>query len=434
MVPVEQLVSELIRMDTSNYGDDRGPGEIEAAEYVAQRLRRWGYDPELVTTTSSRRAGVFLRVEGQDPQRAAFMVHGHLDVVPALESTWTHAPFGGVIDDGVVWGRGAVDMKDMLGMTMSVLQRWSIECARPGRDIVFAFLPDEEAGMKHGSHWLVDNRPELFAGVTEAIGEIGGFSITFADDLRIYPIQTAEKGLAWLRLTASGEPGHGSLIHTDTAVDRLCAAAARIGAHEFDVHLTDTMRDFLDRVSAITGLDLSTSAPGVIDPQVMSQLGSLGRLIGGLLRDTANVTMLDAGAKVNQVPGFAEAAVDGRFLPGRQEQFLSELDSLLGPGIEREFIHFDESVETSFDGPSVDLMIEAIGAHDEHGHVVPLMIPAGTDAKALARLGIRCYGFSPLKLPAGTDYWSLFHGVDERVSVDALHFGVDVLDYFLKRV
>ena len=198
---VVTLTQELIRIDSSNWGDSvETVGEAEVAEYCAQRLREVGYDPRVYSTTSDSRRGVHLRIPGTDPDADALIVHGHLDVVPAIAEDWSHDPFGGEIDSGFIWGRGAVDMKDMDAMILAVLRHWAREGIRPRRDIILAFFPDEEAGMQHGSAWVVRNHPEFFEGATEAIGEVGGFSISVRDDLRLYPIQTAEKGIRWLRL------------------------------------------------------------------------------------------------------------------------------------------------------------------------------------------------------------------------------------------
>jgi acetylornithine deacetylase/succinyl-diaminopimelate desuccinylase-like protein len=425
---VVTLTQELIRIDTSNWGESaETKGEAEAAEYCAERLREAGWDPEVILTTGDTRRAVALRIPGSDPDADALLVHGHLDVVPAIAADWTHPPFAAVLDDGFIWGRGAVDMKNMDAMILAVVRRWGFEGVRPRRDVVIVFFPDEEAGSIHGSHWLVDNRPDLFLGVTEAVGEVGGFSLTVRDDLRLYPIQTAEKGIRWMRLRASQRAGHGSMIHTDNAVTEIARAVTRIGDYEWPRRRTKTVDRFLDELVDAYGIDLMDTDMDV----VLQRLGTLGLLVGATLQNTANPSMLDAGYKVNVIPTDAVAHVDGRVLPGYEEEFDTTIRELIGPNVTLEFINHDIAIEAPFDTSTVDLMAQVLRSHDPGARAIPYMISGGTDAKALSKLEIACYGFSPLKMPPDVDYWRLFHGVDERVPVDGLRFGVSVLDEFL---
>mgnify|MGYP001382450830 CR=1 FL=1 len=426
---VAQLVSELIQIDSSNFGNNEGPGEVAAADYVQQRLLEVGLSSERYRTTNDRRQGVVLRIPGRNPTRDALLLHGHLDVVPAPETDWEHPPFSGAIDaEGMIWGRGAVDMKDMDGMMLAVIRNWARAGIQPDRDIVALWLPDEEAGGGHGSGWLADNRPELFDGVTEAVGEVGGFSVTLRDDLRMYPIQTAEKGIAWLRLIAEGTAGHGSFLAEDNAVLKLCEAASRIGQHRFPVQLTPAASAFLQNLEDLTGIELDLDDP----EEVTARLGAIGRIVGATVRNTANVTMLDAGYKENVIPNAASAVIDGRFLPGAREQFLETIEQLVGDGIRLEVIENARAVETTFDGPLVDQMASALTAEDDSAVPVPYLMSGGTDAKAFDRLGIRCFGFSPLLLPPEVNFFGMFHAVNERVPTSALQFGVRVLDRFLR--
>ncbi len=426
---VAQLVSELISIDSSNFGNDEGPGEAAAADYVFQRLLEVGLTPERYRTTSDRRQGVVVRIHGSDASRGALLLHGHLDVVPAPEPNWVHPAFGGVIDeDDVIWGRGAVDMKDMDGMMLAVIRDWARKGIQPERDIVALWLPDEEAGGNHGSGWLIEHRLDIFEGVTEAVGEVGGFSVTLRDDLRMYPIQVAEKGIAWLRLIADGKAGHGSFVAEDNPVIKLCEAATRIGAYRFPVELTPAASEFLKRIEDLTGIELDLDDPD----DVTARLGSIGRIVGATVRNTANVTMLDAGYKANVIPEVATAIVDGRFLPGARDQFLETMRTLIGDEIRIEEIENAGAVETTFDGPLVDGMAAALRANDEAAVPVPYLMSGGTDAKAFDKLGIRSFGFSPLLLPLDVDFFGMFHAVNERVPVSALKFGVRVLDRFLR--
>jgi acetylornithine deacetylase/succinyl-diaminopimelate desuccinylase-like protein len=424
---VAGLCSDLIRIDTTNRGDHSGPGERKAAEHVAALLSDVGLEPTLLESHPGR-ASLVARIAGEDPSRPALLIHGHLDVVPADAQAWAVHPFSGEITGGSVWGRGAVDMKDMDAMILAVVRQRFREGRRPPRDIVLAFFADEEAGGNWGARWLVDKHPGLFEGVTEAIGEVGGFSATLGGQ-RLYLVQTAEKGIAWMRLTARGAAGHGSLIQHANAVTEIAETVARIGRHEWPTRLTPSARAFL--VAACEALGIDFSQNGAVE--ALTKLGPLARMVGATTTNTANPTVLDAGYKVNVVPDVATAQVDGRILPGHEEEFFETIDGLLGPGVEREFIHHDVAVETTFDGDLCDAMTAALLAADPEAKVVPYCMSGGTDAKALTRLGIRCFGFAPLRLPAELDFFGMFHGVDERVPVDALRFGVQVLDSFIDR-
>jgi acetylornithine deacetylase/succinyl-diaminopimelate desuccinylase-like protein len=419
---VVELCRDLIRIDTANPVRPERP----AAEWVADKLAEVGLEPRIYESEPGR-ASVVARVDGADPSRGALLIHGHLDVVPATAADWTVDPFAGEIRNGCLWGRGAVDMKDMDAMTLAVVRRLARENRRPPRDLVLAFVADEEAGGRLGAAYLVHDHAELFEGCTEAIGEVGGFSHTVNDDLRLYLIETAQKGMAWMRLVAHGRAGHGSLVNDDNAVTALCEAVARIGRHRFPPRRTTTVDAFLAAVSDALQVELD---PDDLEATV-AKLGPLARMIGATIRDTANPTMLDAGYKVNVIPGAATAQVDGRFLPGREEEFLAEIDELLGPNVRREWVHHDGALETDFGGALVDAMSGALRAEDPGARTVPYMLFGGTDAKWFSRLGIRCFGFSPLRLPPDLDFAGMFHGVDERVPLDALRFGTRVLDRFL---
>ncbi len=431
---VVDLVSSLIRFDTSNTGElETTKGEEDCARWVAEKLREVGYTTEYVEAGAPGRGNVFCRLKGADPDRGALLIHGHLDVVPAEPADWSVHPFSGAVKDGYVWGRGAVDMKDMCGMMIAVARHLKRGNIVPPRDLVFAFVSDEEHGGTYGCQWLVDNRPDLFDGITEAIGEVGGFSLTVptkdGGERRLYLIETAEKGLSWMKLTARGRAGHGSMVHDDNAVTAIAEAVAKLGRHQFPLVLSESVEQFLAAVSEETGYDLDPTSPDLEGS--IAKLGGIARIVGATLRDTANPTMLKAGYKANVIPATAEAMVDCRVLPGRKEAFERELDALLGPDITRTWERDLPSVETTFDGDLVDAMNAAILAVDPDARTVPYMMSGGTDAKAFVRLGIRCFGFAPLRLPPELDFAALFHGVDERVPVDALQFGAKVLEHFL---
>ncbi|MBM7788350.1 M20/M25/M40 family metallo-hydrolase [Tenggerimyces flavus] len=428
---VVELCRDLIRIDTSNYGDGSGPGERKAAEYVAEKLSEVGIEPTLYESSPGRTT-VVARWEGTDPAAEPLLVHGHLDVVPAQAADWTVDPFSGEIQDGCVWGRGAVDMKDFDAMVLSVVRSRERAGARPRRPLVLVYTADEEAGGYDGAHWLVDKHPELLADCKEAIGEVGGFSLTIRDDLRLYLIQAAEKGMAWMRLRARGTAGHGSMTNDDNAVIALAEAVTRIGQHKWPLRITPTVAAFLAELSDVFGVDLDPKSADL--EATVAKLGTAARMIGASLRNTANPTMLEAGYKLNVIPGEAIAYVDGRFVPGAQEEFLTTIDSLIGDKVVREMVNLDVAPEAEFAGGLVEAMKASLIAEDPAARPIPYLMSGGTDGKAWSRLGIRSYGFAPLKLPADLDFVGMFHGVDERVPTDALEFGTKVLDRFLDQV
>ena len=418
-----QIARDLIRFDTQNWGGGRSSGEADAAAYVSGVLAAMGVES---TTYESEpgRASVVARIEGTDPSLPLLVVHGHLDVVPADASEWTVDPFAGEIRDGLLWGRGAVDMKQMDAMILVALERMLAAGRRPRRGLIVAFFADEEAGGIYGSQWLVRNHPEVFAGATEAISEVGGYSIEIAGQ-RAYLLQTAEKALQWILLRARGTAAHGSQHMRDNAVTKLARAVAAVGAHEFPVELTDTTRELVARIAGLLGTDTD-------DPDAVAErTGTVSRFLRSSLRHTANPTMLDAGYKHNVIPSVAEARIDVRPLPGRERDAIDAIRALVGDDIEVELVHGDVGIEHPFGGELVEAMTAALGRHDPGAPVLPYMLSGGTDNKALSELGIAGYGFAPLRLTPDLDFAAMFHGVDERVPLDALEFGTDVLEDLL---
>ncbi|WP_019062907.1 M20/M25/M40 family metallo-hydrolase [Streptomyces prunicolor] len=423
---VVTFTSDLIRIDTTN----RGGGDCQerpAAEYAAGQLAGAGLEPILLERSKGR-TNVVARIEGTDPSADALLVHGHLDVVPAQADEWSVHPFSGEIRDGVVWGRGAVDMKNMDAMILAVVRAWARLGVRPRRDLVIAFTADEEASAEDGSGFLADQHAGLFEGCTEGISESGAFTFHDGGGREIYPIAAGERGTGWLKLTARGRAGHGSKVNHENAVTRLAAAITRIGEHEWPLRLTPTVRASLTELAALYGIDADLDD---VDG-LLTKLGPAGKLVEPTVRNSANPTMLDAGYKVNVIPGEAVAYVDGRYLPGGEDEFRITLDRLTGPDVDWEFHHREVALQAPVDSLTYAQMRSAVEEFAPEGHVVPYCMSGGTDAKQFSRLGITGYGFAPLKLPEGFDYQALFHGVDERVPVEALHFGVHVLDRFLR--
>ena len=423
---VVEICRDLVRIDTSNYGDGSGPGERAAAEYVAAQLAEVGIE-SLIIESEPGRASVVAQwgaPRGTPNGRPGLLLHGHLDVVPAFADQWRVDPFAAEIVDGYLYGRGTVDMKDFDAILLSVVRARQRAGAIPNRPITLAFTADEEAGSLLGAHWLVEHRAELFEGITEAVGEVGGFSVPVAGR-RLYLIQSGEKGIAWLRLRASGTQGHGSLANPDNALDHLARALVSLSEHTWPVEVTPSMSHLLDTVRELTGAGDDGAE------ELIAQFGPAARAFTTGIRNSTNATILEAGFKHNVVPAEAVAYVDGRFLPGQQETFLSEIEGIAGDRVKVEPYIVQPALEYDFSGDLIDAMTLSLQENDQDAVVAPYLMFGGTDAKAWDRLGITCYGFVPLRLPEDLDFAALFHGIDERVPVDALEFGARVFDRFL---
>ncbi|MCW2783698.1 MAG: dapE 4 [Marmoricola sp.] len=420
---VVSICSDLIGIDTSNFGDSSGPGERKAAEHVAALLDEVGIEMQVVESEPGRTS--LIGRWGGDVGEPV-LLHGHLDVVPANAADWAVPPFSGEVRDSMVWGRGAVDMKDFDAMLLSSIRARARAGAVPERPFVLCFTADEEAGGAKGAGHLVREHRDLLEGCTTAVGEVGGFSTTVRGR-RVYLIEAAEKGMGWLRLTARGNAGHGSMVHPDNAVTRLATAVARIGQHTWPVRLTPTMEVLLAAVAELVG----TEATPANAESLIEEFGPAARMLGAVIRNTTNPTMLEAGYKVNVVPGEASARIDGRFLPGYEDEFWDTVAVLAGPDVEiTRDVHMS-ALETSYDGQVAEAMTASLLAEDPDAIVAPYLMSGGTDAKYWAQIGMRCFGFAPLRLPEDLDFTALFHGVDERVPVDSLEFGARVFDRFL---
>jgi acetylornithine deacetylase/succinyl-diaminopimelate desuccinylase-like protein len=431
---VVDLCSTLIRYDTTNRGHGDADGEREAAEFVAGLLTDTGLVPT-VLESAPRRTNVVARVAGADPTLPALLVHAHLDVVPAEAAEWTVDPFAGEVRDGYVWGRGAVDMKDMCAMTLSTVRSWLPRGLRPRRDVVLAFVADEEANGDFGADWLATAHPELFDGCAAAIGESGGFRFGEPGARPLYPVGTAERGTLHVRLVATGRAGHASRPNPHNPVVALVETLARIAGHRWPLHLTPAVTGYLTGAAAAAGLP-TVADESTVDGLVAA-LGRAGVLAAGTIRVSSTPTVLDAGTKVNVIPSTAAAEVDIRTLPGTTDDVLATVDSMLGPGVRREVMARRDAVAAPVDSPWFLAMADALRTEDPEAVVLPYCLGGGTDAKAFSTLGMACYGFAPLLLPldpAEYDYRAMAHGVDERVPVDGLRFGARVLDRFLLTV
>lgn len=423
---VIQICQDLIRIPSVNFGDGKGD-EKAVADYVVSSLAEVGIESTIYESAPGR-CNVMARIPGRDSNRPGLVVHGHLDVVPANADDWSVDPFCGDIIDAMIWGRGAVDMKNMDAMILATVRDWSRTGYVPPRDIVLAFFADEEAGSIFGSHWMVDKHPELFAGCSEAISEVGGFSVTLTNGKRLYMIETAEKGIHWMKLTAHGRAGHGAVENTENALTRLAETVVKIGNHQWPQRYSETVKTLFKKVAEVTGKSYDEKD---LRP-LIAEMGFAGRMIVPILQNSANPTMLEAGYKANVIPGSASAVIDGRFIPGFEDELNETIKSLIGPHVTLETITRDKALEVPFEGDLVDAMCHAILKEDPEAIPVPYVMFGGTDNKALAELGITGYGFSPLKLAEEFDFGAMFHGVDERVPIEGLTFGVRVLKDFLE--
>ena len=423
---VVKICQDLIRIPSVNFGEGRGD-EKAVAEYIVASLAEVGITSEIFESAPNR-CNVIARLPGRDATRPGLVVHGHIDVVPANADDWSVDPFAAEIRDGMIWGRGAVDMKNMDAMILAIVRKWARTGYKPPRDIVLAFFADEEAGMTFGSRWMASEHAEVFAGCSEAISEVGGFSVTVADGKRLYFVEAAQKGIHWMKLTAHGRAGHGSMINDENALTAIAEAVAKIGRYEWPQRYTKTVKALFSKIAQVTGkkYDEADLRP------LLSEIGPTARMIGATLQNTANPTMLEAGYKANVIPGSASAVIDGRFLPGYEDELNRTIREIIGPDISIETISRDIALEIEFEGDLVEAMCKAITTFDPEGIPVPYLMSGGTDNKALSELGIIGYGFSPLQLPADLDFMALFHGVDERVPISGLEFGVKVLENFLE--
>jgi acetylornithine deacetylase/succinyl-diaminopimelate desuccinylase-like protein len=431
-----RLCQALLRMDTTN-----PPGnERICADYLAASLAEVGYRPEIIEPAPGR-ANMIVRHRGTGA-RPPLLLTAHLDVVEADPASWRRPPFSGDEHEGCLWGRGAIDMKNMAAMCTAVMRRLAATGAALARDVIFAAVADEEAGCEYGSKFLVEHhRAKVEA--EYAIGESGGFSLHLGE-ATFYPVQVAEKGLCWIRARVTGTPGHGSMPRPDSAVTRLGEALAALGRAQLPVHPTKYVADFIDALRA--------RQPALIQPLV--RLLARPRLLAGVARllpnaqamrgfapmlsNTASATVVRAGNKTNVIPGVAEFEIDGRTLPGQTDaDLLRELRAVLGPDVELEVMRSAPPTMTEpVASPVFDAIKHQVEAREPGAVVVPYMIPGFTDAKYFSQMGARWYGFSPVKIErdAGIRFADMFHGNDERVPIAGLAWGAEVLDAVVREV
>jgi acetylornithine deacetylase/succinyl-diaminopimelate desuccinylase-like protein len=454
---VVATLRDLIRIRSVNPPDPANPdGETQAARYLEARLHSLGLEPEVIEPAPGR-GSVHARLRGDGTAGDPLLLMSHLDVVPAPPERWSHDPFAADVADDYVYGRGAVDMKGMIALELGVLERLVDEARQAGRDpardpipglrrdVLFTCVADEEAGSTDGARWFAANRPEWLRGAA-AVNECGGVSVTIAGR-RLYPIQVAEKGFVPYRIHVSGTWGHGSMPRDDNAAVRAARIVERL-AEPGPIRATPVMTRFLELAAAALPAEaaavLIAIAEGGLDPpetdRAINRLCDpmYGRALGAMLRDTLSPNVIDAGIKYNVIPGDAIVEVDCRILPGTTERdMFAEVERRIGADLlsacRIERLALGEPVESPAEGPFWDTLVATLRDHDPEGVAVPVMAPFATDAKATAMVGTPTYGFSPFRLEPDERFLERFHGVDERISLDALRFGLPVLYDVVRR-
>lgn len=423
-----ELFRALIRIPTVNPPGNERP----AAELVADTLRAAGLEPELLEGSPDR-TNVVTRLKG-DGSKPPLLLNAHLDVVAVEEEHWKHPPFNAEIHDGYVWGRGAVDMKNMAAMSTIVMKLLKQEGVQLKRDVIFAAIADEENGCLHGSEYLVAHHPEKVR-AEYALGEIGGFSLHI-NGVTYYPVQIAHKGVVWGRMRAKGEPGHGSLPREDTAIEKLSQAVHKLSTTPLPRHECQPVREMIHALAAAQKFPSSAVLKGIANPVLSPHLvkllpkPSLQRVFKALMANTAIPTVLRAGEKTNVIPGEASAEFDGRTLPGQTtDDLVREVQQIVGPDIDIEVFDEGEPVQVPADTELFHALAQAVLRADPNGIVIPYVMPGYTDARAYQKLGIKHYGFSPLRFDVKDDiaFADLYHGHNERAPVDGFKWGLRLL-------
>lgn len=417
---------DLLRLNTVN-----PPGnEIIACQYLADVLARDGIESQIFESAPTR-GNLVARLKG-DGRAAPLMLMVHVDVVPVERARWSHDPFGGELDNGFIYGRGALDTKDLAAMELAVvlwLKRNNVPLAR---DVIFMANADEEAGGHFGAKWMVEHHPDLIR-AEYAINEGGGFGSNILGK-RIYGIQTSEKGTARFTLRAQGRPGHASVPHRDNAVLKLARGLDKLGAASFPMHPTETVRRYTEGLGRAVGGSAGAALRGLVDnrngTRAIEQLPldeGLRGMLYAMLHNTATPTKLNAGSKINVIPSVAEAQVDARLVPGQTpETFLRELRTVLDNEYEIEFHQPTMTgIEADPHSPLYDTMVRCLTSYDPDAIVLPDLVVGATDARHVTKLGTKVYGFCPMFDEASE--MERVHGDDERVSVKNVGFGTRVL-------
>ncbi len=421
---VADIAQQLIRFETVNPPGD----EAACIGYIRDLLDRAGIPSMTIGRTDSR-PNLIARLRGRG-DAPPLLLQGHVDVVTTAGQQWTHPPFEGEIHDGVLWGRGALDMKGPVAMMLAAFLRAHAEGADLPGDVILCVLADEEAGSDYGAAYLTAEHPGLFDGVRYALGEFGGFSLAIRGRT-FYPIMVAEKQICWMRATLHGPGGHGSMPIQGGAMARLGVMLAQLDRQRLPVHITPVVRDMVNTLARSLGFPAGTVLSGLLNPaltdRVLDGLGAQARIFRPLLRHSVSPNIVRGGDKVNVIPAEVTVELDGRLLPGfGPADLLAELRALLGPDVELEVLRHDPGPPAP-DMGLFDTLAGILREIDPAGVPMPLLLTGVTDARFFARLGIQTYGFVPLKLPPGLDLVSTAHAADERVPVQALDFGAEAI-------
>jgi len=419
-----RLLRTLIRFDTTN-----PPGnELPAAQFIADELRAVGYDP-IVLESAPERGNVIARLEGDGSERP-LLLFGHLDVVAAEPEHWTHPPFEGVVADGFIWGRGALDMKNIVATQLATMLAFKRAGVRLKRDIIYAATADEEAGGKMGIQWLLEHHADLLD-AEYSLSEFGGFSLEVGGK-RFYMCQTAEKGVTWLKMRAKGRPGHGSTPHADSAILHLSEAVSKLGKATLPLHVSPTARAMVESMAQAQPFPRNLALRGLLNPALSDRLLTLlppeqANVFRAMLHNTVAVTGLSAGYKHNVIPGSAEANLDCRRIPGQTpEDVMAEIRQVVGPDLELEVVLSSIAAESPLDTPLFETMVRHLKRYDPEAEVVPMLLVGGTDGRFLSARGIVHYGYSPIRLPAELKFMELIHSHNERIPLEAFREGARV--------
>ncbi len=424
-----ELLQRLLRFDTSNPpGDER-----ECIEWIRSLLDGVGCETRIVAA-EPQRPNVIARVRGRGSS-PPLLLQGHVDVV-AARGEWTHPPFGGELADGYVWGRGALDMKGGVAMLLAAFLRLAASGAQPPGDVILCLMCDEEAGSALGAEFLVREHAELFDGVRYSIGEFGGFTIDVAGR-RFYPIMVAEKQVCWTRATLRGPGGHGSMPVRGSAIGQLGRLLGALDRRRLPVHVTPVVRSTIDAIAGELPAPLALPLRGLLTPpltdRLLDALGERVALFDPLLHNTASVTIVAGGEKINVIPDAVSFELDGRLLPGFQpEDLFAELRALSGVQPEFELVRHDPAPAEP-DLALFDTLSATLRELDPAAKAIPMLLPGVTDGRFFARLGIQTYGFLPMQLPPELPFMRLIHAADERLPAGAVEFGTRAIGRVLER-
>ena len=425
-----ELLQRLIQFDTTN-----PPGnETACIAYIDTLLKKAGLETTLLAKDPNR-PNLITRLKGQG-SAPPLLLYGHVDVVTTAKQEWTLPPFEGKLVDGFIWGRGALDMKSGVAMMLSAVIRAKTENLIPAGDIVLAILCDEEAGGDYGAKYLVENHSDQFSGIQYALGEFGSFSKHIGPK-RFYPIQIAEKQICWIKATVSGPGGHGARPMRGGTMAKLADFLQLLDKHRLPVHITPVARQMIEIMTSNVAFPKNLILRQLLNPLltdiILNLLGNIGEYIDPLLHNTVNATIVRGGDKINVIPAEVSVELDGRLLPGfSPEDMIKEVRQIIGDEVELEIVRYEPAPAE----PDIGLFGELAGIlqdADPGATPIPLLLPAVTDARIFSGLGIQTYGFTPMKLPPGFDFFKMVHAADERIPTDAVAFGADAIYELLNR-